>query len=233
MDLTLPARVVGALAAAALGLWTGRRRQPPDYEGPFGDLMGAVLAGLAVGRLVYLLGEGVDLLARPMDLLVLRGGISPAAAALAALGYLVWTCRSDLWGRMDYLAPAGLWGLAVWEAGCWWQGVCLGSQSGLWWTMGLPGSDLTRHPVGMYAALLLLLGAWWLGGWNLPGRGVATWAALGWASLVRLVVPLWSVETWSRPTWWYLAGFLAGLVGTAASIYRTARPTEDLPADLG
>ena len=233
MDLTLPARAMGAMAAAAVGLWFWRSRRPPDYESPFGDLMGAVLAGLAVGRLVYLVGEGVELWSRPLDVVMVRGGITPGAAAVAALGYLLWACRSDRWARMDYLAPAGLLGLAAWEAGCWWQGACLGSPSGLWWGLALPGSEVTRHPVGIYAALLLALGAWGLVRWGVRWRGVATWSALSWAALVRLLVPWWSVETWSSRTWWYALGLLVGLGGTTWAIHRSARRAEDLPASSG
>ncbi len=227
MDLTLLSRAAGAMAAVGLGLWVRRRRRPPGHSSPFGDLMGAVLAGLAVGRLIYLVGEGVNLLDRPLDFLMVRGGISAVGAVFGALGYLAWACRSDLLTRMDYLAPPSLWGLAAWEAGCWWQGACLGSVSGLWWAVALPGSDLTRHPAGVYEALLLAVAALLLGWRTWPRRGAATWTALGWVSLVRLGSPLWSVETWSGRTWWYLLGFLAILVGLAAAVYRTAQEPHD------
>lgn len=233
MDLTLLARATGAMGAAALGLWMTRRRRPPDYATPFGDLMGAVLAGLAVGRLVYLLGEGADILARPVDFLMVRGGITPVAAAAAALGFLAWTCRADRTARTDCLAPAVLWGLAAWEAGCWWQGACLGSPSGLWWAMTLPGSDLTRHPAGIYAALLLLFGALMLGRRTIPWQGGTAWAALGWASFVRAISSLWSVESWSDHTWWYLVGALAGLAGVVAAAWAEVKRAKDSPASPG
>lgn len=217
MDLTLLSRAAGALAAASLGLWLLRRRRPPDYGGPFSDLLGAVLAGLAAGRLVYVVAEGVDLLGRPLDFVMVRGGIASGPAGLAALGYLAWTCRSNLAARMDHLAPAALLGLAAWEAGCWWQGACLGAPSGLWWAMALPGSDLTRHPVGMYAAVLLAAGAAWLLRLPLPRQGATAAIGLGWASVVRLAVPLWSVGGWSSRSWWYVAGLLVGLLGFAAA----------------
>ena len=215
MDLTLLARAAGALAAASLGLWLLRRRRPRDYEGPFSDLLGAVLAGLAAGRLVYVVAEGVDLLGRPLDFVMVRGGIASGPAALAALGYLAWTCRANLAARMDHLAPAALLGLAVWEGGCWWQGACLGAPSGLWWAMALPGSDLTRHPVGMYAAVLLAAGAVWLLLLPLPRKGATAAVGLSWASVVRVSVPLWSVGAWSNRSWWYVAGLLVGLLGLA------------------
>ena len=233
MDLTLLLRAAGAMTAGGLWLWMTRSRRPPHYATPFGDLMGAVLMGLAVGRLVYLLGERVDILVQPLDFLMVRGGISPVAAGLGAVGYLAWTCRSDLLPRTDYLAPAVLWGVAVWEAGCWWQGACLGSVSQLWWTMALPGSDLTRHPVGMYAALLLAAGALILGWRTWPWRGAATWAALGWVSGVRLLTPLWSVEAWSGRSWWYLFGFLAGVTGVAAAFFRARADAVDLDFSTG
>ena len=230
MDLTLLLRAVGALAAAALALWLSRRRLPPDYSQPFNDLLGAVLAGIAVGRLAYVLGEGIDVLTRPMELIFIRGGVLPVAAAAAGAGYLVWTCRSDLLGRSDHLAPAVLAGLAVWEGGCWWQGPCLGAPSGLWWAKALPGSDLTRHPVGVYAAALLMAGAVWLLWKPLRARGATAAAGLGWASAVRLVTPLWSVGAWSGWTWWYLAGLLVGSGGLVASRVQSAgRDGKDPP----
>ena len=217
MDLTLLSRAVGSVAAASLGLWLLRRDRPPDSAGPFGDLLGAVLAGLAAGRLAYVLAEGIDLLGRPLDFVMVRGGIAPGPAALAALGYLAWTCRSNLAARMDHLAPAALLGLAVWEAGCWWQGACLGTPSELWWAVALPGSEVTRHPVGLYAAVLLAAGAVWLLSFPLPRKGATAAAGLGWASAIRLAVPLWSVGAWSNWTWWYLSGLMVGLLGLAAS----------------
>ena len=213
MDLTLLLRAVGAMAAAGLVLWLSRRRLPSDYSQPFNDLLGAVLAGIAVGRLTYVLGEGIDVLARPVELIFVRGGVSPVSAAVAGVAFLAWTCRSDLLSRWDHLAPAVLAGLAVWEGGCWWQGSCLGTPSGLWWAVALPGSELTRHPVGMYAAVLLMAGAVWLWWRPLRVRGATAAAGLAWASVVRLATPLWSVGAWSPWTWAYLAGLLIGVGG--------------------
>ena len=208
------------MAAAALVLWALGRNRSEEMQAPFNDLLGAVLAGIAVGRLAYLLGEGVDLIAHPIELFLVRGGIAPVPAAMAAVGFLAWTCRSDLLSRMDYLAPAGLVGLAVWEAGCWWQGACLGSPSGLWWAMALSGSDLTRHPVGLYASLLLAAPAVWLLVRPLPWKGATAAAGLGWAAAVRLAVPLWSVGGWSNWAWWYLVGATLGLGGVAAARWK-------------
>jgi prolipoprotein diacylglyceryltransferase len=213
VDVTLLLRAVGSLAAAAVLLWLSKRRLPCDYPQPFNDLLGAVLMGIAVGRVAYLLGEGIDLLSRPLELIFIRGGIAPIPAAAAGLGYLVWTCRADLLNRMDHLAPAALAGLAVWEGGCWWQGSCLGSPSGLWWSLPLPGSDLTRHPVGMYAAVVLAVGALLLARRPLRGKGETAAAGLSWICAVRLATPLWSVGAWTNWTWWYLVGLLIGSVG--------------------
>ena len=48
-------------------------------------------------------------------------------------------------------------GLAGWHGGCVWRGTCLGTVSDLPWAFGLPGSDVTRHPVELYAAVGLAL----------------------------------------------------------------------------
>ena len=227
MDFTLVLRALGAMVVAALVLWASRRHSPPGSTQPFSDLLGAVLVGMAAGRLSYVLAEGIDLLARPMELIFIRGGVAPVPAAIAAVGYLAWTCRSDLLRRLDHLVPAVLAGLAVWEGGCWWQGSCLGSPSDLWWAMPLQGSDLLRHPVGVYVSILLAAGAallWWR---PLRWEGGSAAAGLGWASAVRLVTPLWSVGAWSHWTWWYLAGVVMGAVGLLA----TRRRFEKLPRD--
>ncbi|MCE2527030.1 MAG: prolipoprotein diacylglyceryl transferase [Actinomycetia bacterium] len=224
VDVTLLSRAVGAMLAAALVLWLSKRHAPPGSSQPFSDLLGAVLVGMAVGRLFFLLEEGIDLLARPMELFFIRGGIAPVPAAIGGIGFLAWTCRSDLLNRLDHLAPTVLAGLAVWEAGCWWQGSCLGSPSALWWAMPLPGSDLPRHPVGMYASILLALGAVWL--WRKPirWRGASAAAGLGWASAVRLVTPLWSVGQLSHWAWWYLVGSVVGAVGVLTAWRRSEQP---------
>ena len=233
MHIDLVLRAATAMVAAALVLSVLKRNRSPDLPSPFNDLLGAVLVGMAVGRLAYLLGEGVDLIAHPIELILVRGGISPVPAAMAAIGFLAWECRSDLWRRMDFLAPAGLAGLAVWEAGCWWQDACLGSPSGLPWAMALPGSDLTRHPVGMYAAGLLAAGAVWLLLRPLRWKGASAAAGLGWASTVRLAVPLWSVGNWSNWAWWYLLGVVLGLGGVVAARRKAEKTvTGNSPVDI-
>ncbi len=217
MDLTLVSRAATAMLVVAGTLWLTRRRRPGVAEAPFSDLLGAVLVGMAAGRVAYVVGEGINLISHPVEVLLVRGGITPVPAALGALGYLAWTCRSDFLNRIDYLAPAVLAGLAAWEAGCWWQGSCLGSPSGLWWAVALPGSDLTRHPAGVYAALLLAAGSIWLGLRPPRWRGVAAATGLGWSAGVRLIAPLWSVPGWSMWSWWYLAAVLLALAGGLAA----------------
>ncbi|MXX01964.1 MAG: hypothetical protein F4Z79_10205 [Acidimicrobiia bacterium] len=217
MDLTVLGRAVGAMAAAALALWALRRTRPAVVGDPFNDLSGAALVAIGVGRLAYLWAEGVNVFADPIELILVRGGISPVPAAAGAVGFLAWTCRSDVINRLDYLAPAALSGIAVWELGCWRQGNCLGSPSGLWWAMALPGSELTRHPVGLYAGVLLAAAAVWLLVRPLPWRGATAAVALGWAAAVRSIVPLWSVGGWSDRGWWYLAGAVLGMGGLVAA----------------
>ena len=205
------------MAAAALALWALRRSRSEVVGDPFNDLLGAVLVGIGVGRLAYLWAEGVNVFADPIELILVRGGISPVPAAAGAVAFLAWTSRSDLANRMDYLAPAALSGIAVWEAGCLWQGACLGSPSELWWAMALPGSELTRHPVGLYAAVLFAVAAIWLLVRPLPWKGATAAMALGWAAGVRAIVPLWSVGGWSDRGWWYLAGVIVGVGGVVVA----------------
>ncbi len=151
--------LLGAAAVAGLSMWLATRldHRLSGIPDPFGVLLSATLVGLVVGRLVAMLGTGTNPIS--FDFVLIRGGVSTVGASLAAVAWLGWSTRRTI-GWADLLAPAALFGLAGWHAGCLVRNSCLGAATSLPWGWALPGSPVERHPVELYAALLLLLGAW-------------------------------------------------------------------------
>lgn len=207
MEFTLLWAVLTAVAIGWLGLriWSNRL---PDHS--FDVLIGAGVAGLVIGRLTGMLLQGVNPLASPGDIIIVRGGVHTGAAAIAFLAMLTWSTRSTR-EALDAIAPATLFALAGWHAGCVWRGACLGTTSDLPWAWALDGSAVTRHPVELYAALGLAVGAWLVSrlGWQ-------TWlragAALTIASAIRLVTEPMRPSITGGPVGWYLAGVVAGTI---------------------
>lgn len=205
------------LTAAALG-WVGLRMWPERVpEHGFDRLLGAAVAGLAVGRLTAMILQGVNPLTAPGDIIVIRGGVHTGAAAMAFIVTLAWTTRSAR-SAVDGVAPAVLLALAGWHAGCLWRGACLGTVSDLPWAWALPGSAVTRHPVEIYAAIGLALAAWVVSrlGWR---PWLRTGTALATASLVRLLTEPLRPSITGGPVGWYVAGAVAGAVVAAFGIF--------------
>lgn len=225
MEFTLLWAVLTAVALGWLGLRIWSEGLPDQ---PFDLLLGAGVAGLVVGRLTAMLLQGVNPLASPGDIIIVRGGVHTGAAAVAFLAMLTWSTRSTR-EALDALAPATLLALAGWHAGCLWRGACLGTTSDLPWAWALDGSTVTRHPVELYAALGLALGAWLVSrlGWRMWLRAGA---ALTIAAGVRLVTEPMRPSITGGPVGWYLAGAIVGIVvltaGHRLSRYRaTTHPT--------
>ena len=205
MEFTL---LWAVLTAAALG-WIGPRIWPdrvPDHA--FDRLIGAAVAGLAVGRLTAMLSQGINPLTDPGDILVIRGGVHTGAAAVTFIATLYWTTREDH-SALDSLAPSVLLALAGWHAGCMWRGACLGAASDLPWAWALEASDTTRHPVEIYAALGLALAAWGVSrlGWRIWVRAGVALAA---AAALRLVTEPVRPSITGGPVGWYVAGMAVG-----------------------
>jgi prolipoprotein diacylglyceryltransferase len=180
--------------------------------------IGAVLAGVAIGRLAAMALHGTSPFTHPLDVFFVRGGVDTGAAALGAVAFLGWAARRDLWRTVDLLAPASLAGLAGWHAGCLLRGECAGTPTSLPWAITLPGSAVGRHPVELYAALLLLAGTiLFIGFRRRLAPGVLAGAALAFASVVRLGTEPMRVRIGPAPTAWYLAGLMVG------ALYMTIR----------
>lgn len=224
MEFSLLWAALTAAAATWVGLQLWSERLP---ENATDRLIAATLFGLVVGRLIAMIGQGVNPLTNPAEIVVIRGGVSTVAATLAFVSSLVWTTRGSV-NALDAMAPAVLLGLAAWHGGCLWSGVCLGTPSDLPWAWAQSGSQVTRHPVELYAALGLGLAAVIVSrlGWRPWLRaGVALAAASG----LRLVTEPLRPSLDGGPTLWYVIGVTIGILtavfGDRISEGRQTSPT--------
>ena len=223
MEFTL----LGAVFVAVLPLyyvlyWEAKRGNATSCTRDLWDLaLGAIVAGVFVGRVAAMLEGGVNPLQNPADLLIVRGGVATGPASLAALATAAWLGRRELWPVLDGLAAAGLAGLAGWHAGCIVRGSCLGTTSDLPWAFAQSGSTLTRHPVELYAAGLLAVAALTIAvirqrRWIRPALIAST--ALGAAAAVRLVTEPMRPSLDGGPVWWYAAGIALASIGAVWSL---------------
>ena len=206
MEFTLLWAVLTGVAAAWAGtkFWDDRL---PDR--PMDRLVGAALAGLFFGRIAAMLTQGVNPVTNPLDIIIVRGGVSTPAAALAAIATLAWPARRNP-VVVDSLAPAALAGLAGWHAGCLWRSACLGTTSELPWAWSMPTGDITRHPVELYAALLMIAGAFAVArsSWRPYLR---SGLALSIAGGARLLTEPMRPSISGGPVLWYMAAVVVGI----------------------
>lgn len=216
MELTL---LWAALTGVGLA-WVGTKLWREDLpERPLDLILGAAAVGLLVGRLVAMTLQGVNPVTNPADIIIVRGGVHTGAASLASLGFLAFTLRRNL-GQTDAIAPAALLGLAGWHAGCLWRDACLGTASTLPWAVTAAGSQVSRHPVEIYAALGLAIAAILvsrLPRWLLFRFGLA----LALAGLVRLATEPLRLSVVDGPAAWYTAAVVVGALLAVATRLRS------------
>lgn len=230
MEFTLLAGAGIAVGAIYSVLWieAGHTNAADCTRDLWDALLTATVAGVFAGRLGAMISEGTNPLTHPGDVLIVRGGVDPIVASVAALATFGWLMRADLWWLADAAAPAALAGLAGWQASCTVRGTCLGTRSDLPWAITETGGTVTRHPVDIYAAILLLLTLlaliWWKR--HRSGSGAITGAALAAAAAARLITEPMRLGIGSDPAPWYLFG---GVIGIALLTWRlrTAASTED------
>jgi len=196
----------------------------PAAIGSLTDLiLGAAVTGLITGRLAAMIIAGTSPFTHPGDILIVRSGVDTGFASLGALTFVALTSRRHLAAAIDVLGPAALAGLAGWHAGCLYRGACLGIVSSLPWAVAQEGSNVTRHPVEIYAALLFLIAAlallWWLRR-GVPWIGAAGAGALGLAGAIRLATEPLRPSLGSGPFGWYVAAIGIGLIGVWAAMLR-------------
>lgn len=221
MEFSLLWAALSAVAATWVGLqlWTERL---PDRAAD--QLIAATLTGLLAGRLTAMVSQGINPLTSPAEIIVIRGGVSTAAASITFIAGLAWTTRRST-GAVDALAPSILLGLAAWHAGCVWRSACLGTPSELPWAWAQVGSLVSRHPVELYAALGLVVGAVIVSrlGWSPWTRaGVALSAAAG----VRLLTEPLRPSLGGGPQGWYLAGLIVGILVAVFGERLTSAPLQ-------
>jgi prolipoprotein diacylglyceryltransferase len=233
LDL-LGAAVLSVVCLYAVLRVEAGRTNPADCTRAYWDVVvGAILIGVFAGRIAAMVIGGTNPLAHPADILIVRSGVDTGYASLAALVSFVLLARRDPLAIADALAPAALGGLAGWHASCVFRGLCAGTPTDLPWAIHTSGSNIGRHPIELYAALLLLAAAGGLILWKRlrrPPLGVIAGAALVLAGGIRLLSEPFRPGLGAGPGWWYLAGIGVGLAVVA---WRWAAGKPGEPLDPG
>jgi prolipoprotein diacylglyceryltransferase len=218
-----------ALTAFAAAFVTTRLIKPTVPDRPLDRMVGAAVAGIAVGRVAAVIMQGTNPFTNPAELLIIRGGVDTVWASLAGLAVLVWPLRGTP-AALDVIAPAALSALAGWHGGCLWRSTCLGTMSDLPWAWALPGSDITRHPVEIYAVILFLVGAWAVRRIKGP-VGAAAALALFWAGLARLATEPFRPSLGGGLSWFYALGTVTGLTIAVFLTLKARRPADKATAN--
>jgi len=232
MEFTLlAAAALGAGGVYAMLWWEGRRGNAARCAGNLWDAaLVAVVAGIFGGRIVAMILAGTNPLTHPGDILIVRAGVSTVGASLVAVATFLWSYRREPLAAADAIAAAALAGLAGWHAGCLFRpGGCLGTASDLPWAWAQPGSDVTRHPVEVYAAVALIVAAILLARWKAHGRpraGVPASLAVAVAGGVRLLTEPLRPSLGGGPVWFYALATVVGAIGIVVFTLqaRRARP---------
>jgi hypothetical protein len=220
IEFSLLGAALTAFAAAYLAL---RLTRPAVPDRPLDRLIGAALAGMAAGRIAAMIQDGINPLTDPGQLLFVRGGVDTMWASLTAVTALTWPLRGNL-SAIDRLSPLALAGLAGWQAGCLWRGACLGMATDLPWGWPLASSTTDRHPVELYAALILVIGTIVVARIGRPA-GMASALAVVWAAGARLVTEPLRPHLGSGRMWFYLLGLAVGSLGAALAAIKTRSVT--------
>jgi len=224
VEFTLLGSVLVAVLALYGTLWfEARRGSAADCVRDVWDMvLAGGIAGLVAGRLGAMVLAGTNPITSPGDILIVRSGVDTVVASVVALATFGWVARRDLWRLADAAAAPALAGLAGWHASCILRDACAGTPTDLPWAVTSPGGTVGRHPVEMYAALALAVGAAALALWRRRARpaGVAAGLALAGAGLVRLLTEPLRPSLGGGPWEWYLAAVVAG---AAIGIWRMRR----------
>lgn len=223
----LGAALLGAAAIYGVIYWEAARGNAADCSKDLWDVaLGSATAGLIVGRLAAMVIAGTNPLTNPGDILIVRSGVDTGWAAVGALVAVAVISRRETMLVAGGLAAAALAGLGAWEAGCLVRDTCHGAVTDLPWGIGLDGSEVARHPVGIYTALLFFVAAlavMWLKRRTQNSLLVAG-AALAGAGAVRLATEPMRSALGGRPTLWYMAAVVVGVaVAVTSRLRRRAR----------
>ncbi len=228
MEFTLLAAAVAGMGALYLAIRrdAARANAAECVRDHWDRALAAALAGVFSGRVVAMLLDGVN--PASADIMIVRAGVNTVAATIAAILTIVWLGRADIGVALDGLSGAALIGLAGWHAGCLARGSCLGTVTDLPWALSQTSGGPGRHPVEIYAALLLLAAGLAISRLRIRGR-LRTLApaalALAVAGGVRLATEPMRLSLSGGPVLWYGAALV---VGTVAFLLRQRRIGDDV-----
>jgi hypothetical protein len=225
MEFTLlAAAALGAAGAWGMLWWEARHGNADRCAGNLWDTMlVSGMAGLVVGRLVAMILDGVNPIAHPADIILVRSGVSTVGATAGALVAFGWIARREPLRTADAISAAALAGLAGWHAGSVFRDAYLGTPSTLPWALAQEGSVITRHPVEIYAAIAYLVFAGAVAAWKAYGRaplGATASTAIIAAASVRLATEPIRPSLAGGPMWFYALGIVAGAFGLAWALLR-------------
>jgi hypothetical protein len=218
MEFTLLGAAAIAAGAAYLMLWwEAKHGNAARCTGSIWEIgVVSAVAGIFIGRIVAMLLDGVNPIAHPMDVILVRSGISTAGATLGAAAVFFWQSRKEPVAMADGISAAALAGLSGWAAGCLVRGTCLGTATDLPWGMSQAGGTVARHPVGIYVAILFAVAAVALAAWKTyghPPTGVPASVAVIAASAIRLATEPFQPSLSGGPVWFYGAALVVGVAG--------------------
>ncbi|MEE9582499.1 MAG: prolipoprotein diacylglyceryl transferase family protein [Acidimicrobiia bacterium] len=227
MEFTLLGSVAIAVLVMYGILWfEGGRTNAADCTRDVWDaLVSAAVVGVVIGRLTAMISAGTNPVAHPRDILIVRAGVDTIAASMSAVATYVVLTRKDPWWLADAAAPAAIAGLAGWHGGCVVRDACLGTPSDLPWAVAQAGSVVSRHPVEIYTALLLLvtvgLLVWWKR--HRPRPGVIAAIAVAAAATARLITEPLRPGLGGNLVGWYSIAAVAALSVAALRLRRSSR----------
>lgn len=184
----------------------------------------AAAAGLVIGRLVAMVQASINPLTDPAQIILVRSGVSTAGAAIGALLVFGFLARKSFLPAADAIGPSVLAGLGGWHLGTVITGSWLGTVSTLPWAQTVAGSDISRHPVEIYAAFLFVAAALSIATWKQRGRpalGAPAGLTLIAAGGIRLATESLRISLLGGPVWLYLGAIVAGTGVTAWSLLRS------------
>jgi hypothetical protein len=130
------------------------RRRAGDGDSVLAMASTPLMVGLGVGRLVAVALDDPHALGRPLDLLLIRGGVEFWPGLVAACAWVLISTRGGYASavqRLSLLAPFALWGYAAYEATCLLREGCFGPRVSAGLRPG--GIGEPQLPVGAVLAL--------------------------------------------------------------------------------
>ncbi len=177
-------------------------------ERRFDDLLSGALIGLSVGRLAAMIAGGSYPWQHPGLILLVRAGVHPGWASLAALLWLAFRFRfSPI--TLGAMAVPALIGLGGWEAGCVFRSACGGVTIGS-----------SALPIGLIAGVAFVGAALLVNRLPPPTKPGAALLAAG---VIRSASEPFRSALTHTVIWWYLVGIIVGLIVAVTARRHPAR----------